>query len=115
MPCLRRGLEELGNLELEELCLRRMAGASRDALTEEIASWSVAADRIALEISGKKKIPEEVEKKTTKDDIKMSGGGMEGIAWLSVIVKVQAWILQANQNGENVVEQQRDGSVRGFD
>ena len=79
MPCLRRGLEEVGNLELQELCLRRMAGASRDASTEEIASWSVAADRIALEISGKKKIQEEVEKKTTKDDIKMSGGGMEGL------------------------------------
>ena len=31
------------------------------------------------------------------------------IAWLPVIVKVQAWIW------ENVVEQQRDGSVRGFD
>ena len=45
-------LEEVRNLEQEELCLKRVAGASKDATTKETASWSLEADRIALEISG---------------------------------------------------------------
>ena len=61
-------LEEARNLEPQEICLRRAtaserkAGASRDG-----ASWFVEADRIALDISGKKR--EGFEKETTKDDI----------------------------------------------
>ena len=80
-----KSVEEVRHFELQELCLRGataskcMVGASRDATTEEIASWSLEADRIELEISGKRKIQEAVEKETTKDDIKMSDGGMDGL------------------------------------
>ena len=51
-------LEEVIHLESEELCLRRaaamkrLAGAAKDATTEEIG-WNVEADRIAKEISEK--------------------------------------------------------------
>ena len=44
-------LEGVRNREIQELCLRRvtaskrMAGASKDASTDEIASWSAQADR----------------------------------------------------------------------
>ena len=79
-------LEEVRNLEIQKICLRRataskpMAGATRDATTEDIARWFVEAERIALEISGKKrKIQEAVEKESTKDDIKMPDGCMDGL------------------------------------
>ena len=35
--------------------MKRMTGAAKDATTEVIAIWNVEADRIAAEISGRKK------------------------------------------------------------
>ena len=81
--CLVSG-ESVRNLELQDNACegksasKRMAGASRDATTEEIGSWFVEADRIALEISGKTEKSKTVENEITKDDIKMSDGGMDG-------------------------------------
>ena len=78
-------LEEVRNLELQELYLRRataskrVAGATREATTEEIVSWSVEADRIAAENSGKKKKYKRRSKESIKDDIKMPDGGMDGL------------------------------------
>ena len=71
-------VEEVRNPELQEFYLRaasalkRVTGATTDATTEEIASWTMEADGIELEISGKKrKIQQAVEQEPTQGDIKM--------------------------------------------
>ena len=53
--------EEIQNLEQQELNLRRRAaskrraGWTRDGSTEEIASWSVEAERISRQVEAKKR------------------------------------------------------------
>ena len=80
-----------------------MAGASRDATTEEIVSWFCG--------SGPNRVGDFCESENPR-------GGREGnhqrrergrIGWLSVIVKVQAI-----SEWESVVEQKRGGTVRAF-
>ena len=77
-------LEKVRYLESQELCLRkpsalrRMAGAAKDATTEDIASCNVEADRIAKLIS-EKETQEAVEKEHAKNDDKLSEHGMDGL------------------------------------
>ena len=78
--------EVIRNLEQQELNLRRgaaakrLAGWTKDGSTEEIASWSVEAERISREVEAmKRKLQEAIEKESTMKDVRMSDEGLDGL------------------------------------
>ena len=78
--------EEVRILEQQELKLKRgaaakrLAGWTREGSTEEIASWSVEAERISREVEVKnRKLFEAIEKESTMKDVRMSDEGADGL------------------------------------
>ena len=78
--------EEVRILEQQELKLKRGAAAkrvarwTREGSTEEIASWSVEAERISREVEAKnRKLFEAIEKESTMKDVRMSDEGADGL------------------------------------
>ena len=64
----------------EEAAGKRLAGWTRDGSTEEIASWSVEAERLSREVEAKKrKLQEAIEKESTMKDVRMSDEGLDGL------------------------------------
>ena len=71
----------------------------RDAPTEEIASWSVEAERISREVEAKKrKLHESMQRESTMKDVRMSDDGFGWSGWFSVVVEVQTRILPAGSD-----------------
>ena len=114
--------EEIRNLEHQELNLwrgtasKRLAGWTRDGSTEEIASWSVEAERISREVEAKKrKLLEAIEKESTMKDVRMADQLLGWSGWISVVVKMQTRILQAILEWKRFAEWKESGSVKSCD
>ena len=59
---------------------KRLAGWTRDGSTEEIASWTVEAQRLSKEVEAKKrKLQEAIERESTMNDVRMSDKGLDGL------------------------------------
>ena len=110
----RESLEEGRNLKLQELCLtasKRMAGAS-DGGDCHLDCRS-RSNRVG-DLLKKEKNPRggrEGKHQRRHQDVRRGHGR---IGWLSVIVKAQAWILQATSEWRIVVEQEGGGTVRRY-
>ena len=76
--------EEIRHLEQQELnfwrgtASKRLAGWTRDGSSEEIASWTQEAQRLAKEVEAKKrKFREAVEKESSMKDVSMGDDGLD--------------------------------------
>ena len=94
---------------------RRQAGWTRDGSTEEIASWSVEAERLSRSGSKEEETPRgdrEIIHNERRQDV---GRRLGWSGWVSVVVKVPMQILQAISDWKRFAVRKRFGPVEWCD
>ena len=100
----RESTDEIRILEQQESNLwrgasaKRLAGWTRDASTEEIASWSVEAERISREVEAEKRKLQEAIEKVHNERRQDVGRWLGWSGRVSVVVEVQTRILPAGSD-----------------